>query len=191
VKVSIIGTGLLRAGHDIMWSSRTPDAAKARGVVDRADGGTVATVAETLAFSDVIVLAVGGDQTLDVAARLDDWNGKVVIDATNILGPTDGSPTEAFAAAAAGAQVARAFNTIGAEHYLDPVFSGSPASMFLCGSTEQARNTAGSLARDLGFEPVDIGDLTRCGILDDIARLWVGLVMAGRDRNFAISVVEK
>ena len=87
--------------------------------------------------------------------------------------------------------MARAFNTIGAEHYLDPVFSGTPVSMFLCGNSERARSVATSLAGDLGFVPVDIGDLSKSTILDELARLWVGLVVAGRDRDFAITVVEK
>lgn len=186
-----MGIGLLRAGHEVVWSSRQPGSEKARAVLDRAGGGRVASVEETLASSDVVILAVSGDQTLDVAARLDDWTGKVVVDATNVLGPTDGSPTEAFAAAARGAEVARAFNTIGAEHYLDPVFSGTAASMFLCGNTERARSVAGELAEDLGFVAVDIGDLSNSDILDGLARLWVGLVRAGRDRDFAITVLEK
>lgn len=187
-----LGIGFLRAGHEVMWSSRSDDPERRRAILADADGGSVGSVEETIDFGDVVVLAVGGDQTLDVASRREDWSGKVVVDATNLIGRRpDRSPTLAFAEAAPGASVARAFNSIGANTYLNPVFGGQAASMFLCGSDDRARQTASQLAADLGFRPVEVGDLEQAPMLDELARLWVTLARSGMGREFALDAVRR
>ncbi len=101
----------------------------------------------------------------------------VVIDATNRMtgGAKDsnGSAGEAIARMILEAKVIKAFNTIGAEQLLDPMFDGVPASLFICGDDSAAKATVAVLAADIGFEAVDCGDITNAKMLEDLTRLWI------------------
>ena len=95
-------------------------------------------MAETLAYSDVIALALGWDAALEVARHDIDWSSKVVLDMTQ------GDSSQL--AELSGANVVKIFNTIGAEHYQDPTFGGLSASMLYCGDDADAKAVAGQLA---------------------------------------------
>jgi predicted dinucleotide-binding enzyme len=185
-----LGKGWLAAGHDVMWSSRNPASPRMQQLAAET-GGTVGTVADTAAGNDVLVMALPWSGIQEAVEGTDAWEGKVLIDVSNRFGPTVARSASEELAETTGARVAKCFNTIGAEHYLDPVFGEAAAAMFLCGADAEARDIAATLAADLGFEPVDIGGLEQAPILDAVARLWVDLVRAGAGRDIAITLVRK
>jgi len=91
------------------------------------------------------------------------------------------------AGAAPGANVVKAFNTIGANRMTDPVIDGEPATMFLAGAGDDAIGTVAELAADLGFEPVVAGNLAAAALLEDLARFWIALSQThGRDIGFRL-----
>jgi len=185
VLVGIIGTGtvgtaladgLSAAGHDVVLGSRDPGAVDVGprdgpGDVEVADRRTAAERGEA------VVLAVPASAAVDVAGGLAD-----ALAGTALLDANDEYPTataedalvERIAAAAPDARVAKAFNTIGAEHMRDPVVGGDSATMFLAGDPE-AVGKAERLAGALGFDTVAVGGLDRAGRLEDLARLWIDL----------------
>lgn len=190
---SSLGKGWGARGHAIMFSSREPDSPKMRTLL--AEVGATAragTVAETLAFGEVIVVAMGWDKLPQAIEGTGDWAGKVVIDATNRFGPppagSKGSAAQDLAQMT-GARVVKAFNTIGAELMVDPPFAEKP-TMFIAGDDAAAKATVTQLTESLGFEVVDVGPLSSADLLENLARLWVTLTRS-RGRNIAFRLLKK
>src|SRR3954467_14296296 len=113
-----IGEAWRRAGHDVVFASRSPEPPR-----------TVA-ISDAIAAADVVLLAVPGAAVPDLlsehGAALD---GRVVIDATNDLGAARLSHAEAYASAP-GARFARAFNSVGFETFAEPEVGGEVADLF-------------------------------------------------------------
>ncbi len=190
MKVGIIGTGnvgtalatgLSAAGHDVVVGSREPATTTVEGVA-------VATQRTAAEHGDAVVLALPAGVISDVAAALEAvLDGKPVLDAANEYPVAGGAESlaERVAAAVPGAHVVKAFNTIGANRMTAPVVNGAPATMFLAGDDVDAVATAASLASDLGFEPVETGDLSAATHLEHLARFWIYLSQTyGRDTAF-------
>jgi predicted dinucleotide-binding enzyme len=95
MKIGVIGAGGIgqafsghaaRAGYEVILSnSRGPDslAATAREMGSSARAGT----REEAAQADVVFLAVQWPQVASALAGLPAWNGRILIDATNAVGP--------------------------------------------------------------------------------------------------------
>jgi predicted dinucleotide-binding enzyme len=102
------------------------------------------------------------DDTLD---NLGDLSGKVIVDVTNpyvdgkLQLHKESSDAEIIASKAPRARVVKGWNTIFSAVLADPNFNGTPASVFLAGDDEDAKSVVSMLARDMGFEPVDCGEL--------------------------------
>jgi len=202
MKIGIVGAGevgsnlgkaLAKAGHEIMYSSRNPQSAKMQALIAETGSGTRAgTVRETVAFGAVVAIAIGWQNDLEaVLTGVPDWSGKVLIDATNRFGPP---PQNSLGSAAqdiaqlTGAPVMKAFNTMGAEHYLQPDFDNIQVTMFICGD-DTAKETAQSLVSEVGFDVVDVGGLDQAHHLEALAALWVHLAFRagyGRDIVFKL-----
>ena len=198
MQIGIIGTGtvgtvltegLVAAGHDVSLGSRDPGAVRVDFGAD-ADSVAVGTQREAAAFGAVVVLALPGGVVVDVATDLADvLAGKPVVDATNEYPSATDDRTLAarIAAVAPDADVVKAFNTIGANRMTAPVIDGKPATMFLAGDDPTARETVATLATDLGFDPVSVGDLDAAGHLEHLARFWIYLsTVHGRDIGFRL-----
>jgi hypothetical protein len=81
--------------------------------------------------------------------------------------------------------VVKAFNTVGWEVMADPDLDGVAATMPLAGDDADAKELVAGLARDLGFEPLDVGDRAAAVHLENLARLWIHLAVTGGNREFA------
>jgi predicted dinucleotide-binding enzyme len=188
-----LGKGLAALGHQVKFSSREPQGEKMRELI-AASGPTASagSAPETLAFGDLIVMAMPWGALEAVVKEAGEWAGKVVIDATNrFTSSASGlSAAEDLALLLPGAKVVKAFNTIGAELMVNPDFGGERPSMFIAGDDAAAKGMVGELAEALGFEVVDVGPLSAASMLESMARLWVTL--ARRDgRNIAFRLLRK
>jgi hypothetical protein len=180
---SALATGLKAAGHDPILGSREPETSDA-------DGVDVVTQRAAAEYGDVVVLALPAGVVVDVASDLRDaLADKPVVDATNEYpsAGADRSVAERVADAAPRARLTKAFNTIGANRMTDPTVDGADATMFVAGDDVDAVETVGTLARDLGFEPVVAGDLAAATHLENLARFWIHLSRDyGRDVAFRL-----
>ena len=80
----------------------------------------------------------------------------------------------------------KAFNTIGAEAFLDPVVGDQRFFLPIAGPAPAAE-TVQSLAESMGFDALVVGDIDTAGLLEDFARLWIHLAFRsglGRDFGF-------
>lgn len=200
--ISIIGAGnvgmalasnLIGKGESVFFG--VPEPAKyAAGVQALGSRAQVGTVAQAVAASDLVILAVPYGAAQQVAESVADWNGRVLVDATNPLAPalaglalgTTTSGAEQVAARARGARVVKAFNTTGAENMADPRYPGGAVFMPVAGDDADARGRVLALATRLGFDAVDVGPLAAARFLEPFAMTWIHLaIKRGMGRDFA------
>lgn len=127
------------------------------------------TLAEAVK-ADIVFLAVRYESHRDVAKALPSWEGKIVIDATNLFPvpeELDGLPSSAVVAKAfTGAKLVKGFNhLIAATLAADPVVEGGHRVVFLSSDDEDATAPVAALAKQLGFAPVKLGKLNEGGAL--------------------------
>jgi predicted dinucleotide-binding enzyme len=202
MKIGIVGAGnvglslgkaLLKAGHEVMFSSRDPRGEHARKIKEET-GAPVGTVSEVLAYSPVIAIALAPDaieQT--IREHTDWWKDKIILDLNNrFAGAATAKSLAEDIAHWTGARVIKIFNTLGAEHYQNPVFEGQKASMFVAGDDSEGKQIAMRLAADIGFEPIDCGGLDSAGMIEKLAQLWVHLALRmGMGRNIAFKLIQR
>ena len=149
-----------------------------------ASAGTAAEAAS----ADIVILAVGWDQVPAALQGLADWDGRIVIDATNQwhhhnpqetvdLGDQTGS--EHIATLMPGARVVKAFNTV----FMNVVAKSAHRSdgrlvIFLAGDDTDAKATVSTFIDSLGLAPVDLGELRQGGRLMQAGGPLVALHLA-------------
>lgn len=186
MKITVMGTGnmgsafakqLSAAGHTVRITGRDID--KANTVAAQFDNVSAFPAAQALGDSDIVILATGFGDATAALQSLGDLSGKVVIDITNPLSAdymslTVGhvtSAAEEIAKAVPQAQVVKAFNTLFAQVLADgPAFADNQTgSVFVASDSERAKQTAITLARSLGWNPVDAGGLVNARYLEPVA----------------------
>ncbi len=179
---SALGEGWAATGHRVVYGSRTPHADRVQALLAVSPGASAASPADAVSSAEVVLLAVPFTAAEGTVTALE-LGGKILIDATNTFGKTPDAPSgaEDLAVHAPGALVAKAFNVTGADNMRDPTYGGEALTMFVCGEA-RARGVAGDLARDIGFEVIEVDGLENAIWLENVAKLWVHLSMKfGRD----------
>ena len=182
MKIGIIGSGnmgraiarhLAVAGHEIRVSNSRGPASMATSAAGLGHGIVPATVAEAVAFGDVIFLAVPYKAVDDVAVAARSWGGKIVVDVTNYyrqrdgaaLDPRDESSSAIVAAKLPGARVVKAFNTLWFKR-LETESRPSGAeqlAVFYAGDDGEALKAVAGLIEECGFAAVYSGSLVEGG----------------------------
>jgi 8-hydroxy-5-deazaflavin:NADPH oxidoreductase len=208
MKIAIIGTGnvggalahgLSRAGHEIVLGVRDP--AKAAELVQATKAET-RPPAEAAAAGDVVILALPWSAAEAAVKSLGGLDGKVVIDCMNPLAMRNGvlaldrgfetSAGETVAGWLPKARVVKTLNQVGAEMMASNADLAHRPVMFLAGDDASAKATAAGLLTDLGFEPLDAGDLTKARILEPFAMVWINqALIRGKGRDWAFAAVNR
>jgi hypothetical protein len=165
---SAIGAVWVKAGHDVMFSSRDIEHDKALAARLGA-GARAGTPREAAAFGDVVMVSVPYGALPDVGKNVAGLiEGKVVIDTCNPFPSRDGEIADwarekgaglASAELLPGARVVRAFNAIGAERMGSAHREPGRVGMPIAGDDAEAVEVASRLIREIGYEPVLIGGL--------------------------------
>src|SRR5215469_13270876 len=206
VRIGIIGTGKIggtlaqlwvRAGHEVMISSRHPDELKslAEKLGPKAHVGTPA---EAAAFGPVVVVSVPYAATPQVGKDYaKEMAGKVVLDTGNPYPERDGPMAVQARTKGAGpsskeflpgTRLVRAFNAI---KYTDlgqqSNRSGDKIGIPIASDDPDALKVAAGLVRDAGFDPVVVGDLSQAKRFDVGSDVYVKL-MTGKELRAALGV---
>jgi predicted dinucleotide-binding enzyme len=186
MNVGIIGAGrlgqamartALRAGHSVLFAnSRGPESLAS--VVSALGEGASAGTMDEAASAGIVVIAVPWDRVPEAVQGLN-WNGQVVIDATNDWAADDLQGTtssELVADLVAGARLVKAANTLGAEVLgSDPHEAGGQRVIFISGDDVDAKAAVVALFQDAGFAAIDLGDLATGGAMQQIHHPLAGV----------------
>lgn len=203
--IAILGTGnvggalarrFAQAGHAVRLGVRDLARFKGRDLLAFSPRITAHGIAEAVAAADTVVVAAVPQATHELAARLGDTTGKVLIDAMNSVGAKpDGYPTttHALAALTGNPDVVKCFNTTGFENLLNPVYGGQGVDMFAAGDSARGKQVAARLALDCGFGAChDFGGTDQVELLEQLALCWINLaIRQGQGRGIALRVVQR
>lgn len=197
MKIGILGSGRMGAtigrqwascGHEVTFAySRSPD--KLARLAHESGAGH-ASVADAVNGAEVLLLAVHWSRVPDVLEQAGDMAGRIVLsccvpldlgDANLVVGMTT-SGAEELAALRPKARWVSCLNTVPSEAFA-PVFRrkdegdgerGRP-QVLACSDDAGAKDVAGALIRDLGFEPRDAGRLRTARFIEPFAMVTAEL----------------
>ena len=193
VKVGVLGSGdvgkvlaggFLKLGHEVRIGSRSPEKLQ-EWAAGAGNGASTGTFAEAAKFGDIIVLATHGEGTQSAVelAGAANFDGKVVIDATNPLDFSSGGPQlsigfndslgERVQRWLPNARIVKAFNTVGNAHMIDPQFPGGPPTMFIAGNDADAKKLVTQVSEAWGWDVADLGGIEASRYLEPMCMAWV------------------
>ncbi len=154
-------------GHEVVLSnSKGPDslAELVRSIGPNARAGTVSEAAD----QDIVILSVRWEHAEQALAEVSDWNGRILVDATNrpLDVETQGKTgSEIIASYASGARLVKALNTLVVNWIQDYSDTRPKLVLFLSGDDADAKRKLAGALEETGFVPVDIGGLIDGGKL--------------------------
>jgi predicted dinucleotide-binding enzyme len=199
MKIAIIGAGNVGAtlgrrfaevGNEVFYGVRNPSEYDEKEL-----GGKVGTNAEASQDAEIIVLSVPYNVVEDAIKSCGDISDKIVVDATNPLGMTSNGLNLTIGFETSGGEklqeiipqvkVVKCFNTTGFGNMAKP----DNSMMFACGNDKEATNKVTNLASSIGFEALNIGDLSKARLLEPLAMLWIHLAFTSElKRDFAFAI---
>ena len=192
MKVGTLGAGevaqafaihLLKAGHEVLLSnSRDPRTLKE--LVSNLGKGARAVTIDEAAQAPMVVLAVPWPKVEEVLGKLPDWEGRILIDATNHfllpsmeLADLKGRvSSEIVSELAASAKVVKALNTLYASNLArDPKVGKGRRVIFISGEDGGAKGEVNVLLKGLGFAVIDLGSLSEGGRAQQVGNGLAGV----------------
>lgn len=203
MKIGIIGAGeigqrlaklIIQSGHEvILCNSRGPETLG--GIIHTLGEGASAGTLQEVAKQDVVILAVWWDNAPKVLKQIDDFDGRILIDATNQLTVTEQGPrpatlnnitgSEYIASLAKNARVVKAFNSLFGQ-YMDGKTDGGQRVLFYAGDDKDAKDNLKTLFEKMGFHPVDLGGLAEGGELMQVGGALNGKHFIKRNEDMCL-----
>jgi predicted dinucleotide-binding enzyme len=194
MKIGTIGAGevalafareALAQGHEVVLSSRRGPEALAAKVAELGKGASAVPVADAASL-DYVLLAVPWNNVEEALSGLPDWNGRVLIDATNpfseyspklVLADLNGiGASEIVAGFAKGARIVKAFNSIVTVRFNEgPIKGNGRRVIFVSGDHEEPKAFVKNLIKKFGFVAIDLGGLVTGGRMQQAGGPLAGL----------------
>jgi len=205
MQIAIIGTGNVggalakhwaNKGHQIFIGVRDLDNFKGKALLDQPNTRAL-PIQEAVQNAAVILLATPAMAAVEVAQSLGDTNGKIIIDAMNVVmgrGPAGFSNTaEAILAHTATRDVVKCFNTTGYNNMENPQYGDTALDLFVAGDSERGKVAAIQLAKDAGFaDCYDVGGNDKFQLMEQFAFFWINLAMfRGMGREFGFKLLKR
>lgn len=205
MNIAIIGSGNVggalatkwaKAGHTIFIGSRDKENFKGKDLLNNVNT-SVHSIEEAVKRSEIILIAAPAPLAIEVTQSLGDTNGKIIIDAMNVVmgrGPQGFSNTgDAILSATNTTEVIKAFNTTGFNNMADTVYNGVVIDAFMAGDSKAAKEKVRQLALDAGFaECYDVGGNDKFELMEKFAFFWINLaMMQGQGRNMAFKLLKR
>lgn len=178
-----IAKHVLPFGHRVVLSNRRGPATLQEIVTGLGDGARAGTVQEAV-DQEVVVLAVMWSHVREALSSVEDWSGRVLVDATNrfesvdpprlgdISGPTS---SELVADLAPGAKVVKAFNNIPMSWVGDFSATKPRTVLFISGDDDATKEPLRRVLEEVGFGCIDLGSLAVGGRLQQVGGPLAGV----------------
>jgi predicted dinucleotide-binding enzyme len=209
MRIAIIGTGnvggavargLKGKGHMVTLGARDPAGTDVVALVAET-GASAALPAEAAAGAEVVILALPWGAAEAAVKALGDLAGKTVIDCMNPLGMVGGTLGLTVGHTTSGgeivqgwlprAHVVKTLNQVGAEIMARNDHLPHRPVMFMAGNDDAAKAQAARILSDLGFAPLDAGDIAKARLLESFGMVWINQsLFRGKGRNWAFAAVE-
>jgi hypothetical protein len=158
--------------------------------------------AEAAASAEVVTLALPWQAAEGAIKALGGLKDKIVIDCMNPLTMQRGklgldrgfdtSGAEALALWIPQARIVKTLNQVGAALMDDNAGLSHRPVMFMAGNDAAAKVTIAGLLTDIGFEPLDAGDLTKARLLEPFGMVWINQALAqGKGGDWAFAAVPR
>jgi predicted dinucleotide-binding enzyme len=199
MRIGILGAGLMggqlgtlfaRAGHEVVFSYARREQKLERLAREAGRRARAGAPSEAVRAADALLLAVHWSRVDDVLKQAGKLSAKVVIscslpmneDDTRLAIAHTSSGAEALAKKLRRAHVVSAFGTVPSE-VLFRVYAARRRtrrpSLMYCGDHPAAKKIAATLAREIGFDPVDAGPLRIARYLEPFALAMAQLAYEG------------
>lgn len=192
MKITFIGIGqvgsalagrLLELGHTVTIAARDPNSNSVKTALASFPGLRVLSPQVAIAEAEVIFLATPFSANQAALVEVGDLSGKILVDCTNPVGAnlshglqSTQSGSELVQSFVPNAKVVKAFTIYGFENFENSTYPGygnlKPA-MLIAGNDATAKQVVASLCQDLGWEPVDTGNLSISLHLEHMTLLWI------------------
>jgi 8-hydroxy-5-deazaflavin:NADPH oxidoreductase len=164
MKIAVVGKGNVGGGLADRWERAGHEVTRIGK-----DGGDVSD-------ADVVLVAVPGGAVADVFESVSGWDGKTVIDATNLIGadPPGGFSSNAeFVKSKTNGPTAKSFNLNFARLY-DQLDQAKNRPSNIWSGDEEARDVVEQLIRDAGYDPIYAGGMDKTAVQEQ----GIGLIFA-------------
>jgi hypothetical protein len=193
MNITFIGVGnvgapladrLQKLGHKVTIAARDPNSQSVQAALSRNTSLDVKTPIAAVKSAEIVFLATpfaANEAALgEVSLALE---GKILVDCTNPVGAnlshglqSERSGAEVVQNLVPDAKVVKAFTIYGFENFEDNAYPGygdlKPA-MLIAGDDAIAKQSVATLCQELGWEPVDVGNLAMSLHLEHMTLLWI------------------
>lgn len=182
MQIGIIGAGRIggncarqavKAGHETKLSFARDPSKLEELASELGAHASAGTVAEAVAFGEIVILSVPWAAIPDALAQAGDLSGKVVIDTTNQFGsgpkPEPGQTAASFnAQRMPGARYVKSFNTLtsGFQEQAAGRDGADRVVQWISGDDPGAKELVAGLVEDMGYVPVDFGGTATCEVME-------------------------
>ena len=209
MKLAFIGIGnvgfaladnLQKKGHDIVIAHDDVNSSSVRKAKEKNPNFRALPLQEAVSGSNLVFLATPFGINQSVLEPLQ-FHGKILIDCTNPVGAgishgleSKISGAEKVQEWAPDARVVKSYTIYGYENLMNanfPNYNVKPV-MLIAGNDAEAKKQVLPLNSDMGFETLDVGDLSQALHLEHMTLLWVKMVRAnGHHPNFTWAYLER
>jgi 8-hydroxy-5-deazaflavin:NADPH oxidoreductase len=201
MNVAFIGIGnvgapladhLQKLGHQVVIAARDPESQTVQSALNRNPALLVQSPLEAVESSDVIFLVTPFSAIESALTPLTlALQGKVLVDCINPVGAnlthalqSRNSSSEMIQQLVPDAYVVKAFTVYGYENFENnhyPGYGDLKPAMLIAGNDLTAKAKVADLCQQLGWEPIDTGNISMSLHLEHMALLWIS--MAGAQRS--------
>ena len=209
MKLAFIGIGkvgfalannLQSKGHNIIIAHNNIKSDSVVKALERNPTFSAMPIQAAIDNSDIVFLAIPFKINEGILSPLD-FQGKILVDCTNPVGAgishglqSQISGAEKVQEWAKNAVVVKSYSIYGFENLVNahfPKYNVKPV-MMIAGNNSQAKLQVSQFNTDLGFETLDVGDLSQSLHLEHMTLLWVRMVRAnGHHPNLTWAYLER
>ncbi len=201
MKIAFIGVGnvgarladrLQQLGHQIVIAARDPQSPTVLSALSRNPALLVQSPLAAIESADVVFLVTPFSAVESALTPLRSvLSGKILVDCINPVGAnlshalqSRNSSSEIIQQLVPDARVVKAFTIYGYENFENnqyPGYGDLKPAMLIAGNDLTAKVAVADLCQQLGWEPVDTGNISMSLHLEHMALLWIS--MAGAQRG--------
>jgi 8-hydroxy-5-deazaflavin:NADPH oxidoreductase len=194
---------LQQLGHSVSIAARDPQSKSVQQALQRNPNLVVRSPLEAVTAAEVVFLALPFGSVKTALAEVETaLAGKIVVDCTNPVGAKVShgleskiSGGETIQQAIPRSLVVKAFTIYGFENLEQtdyPGYGDLKPVMMLAGNDAAAKEIVADFCRQLGWEPLDTGDISMSLQLEHMTLLWVKMArIQGRGTNFVWAMLKR